>query len=107
MALAERFFKTFLSPYLLLNMPVVGNNDGLFLCPLTVGRFLAPRRARRIYRQSLLFRHIVVGLVRARVIGRPGLLRRSLFLVLSSAHILKSEKWSPRLVRSRKTSPAF
>jgi hypothetical protein len=31
MALAERFFKTFLSPYLLLNWPVVGNNGGLFL----------------------------------------------------------------------------
>src|SRR5262245_17090675 len=30
MVLAERLFKNFLSPYLLLNRPVVGNNDGLF-----------------------------------------------------------------------------
>src|SRR5262245_61160167 len=57
--------------------------------------------------QLLLFRHDVLGLERARVIGRPGLLRRGLFLVLLRAHILKSGKWSPRLVRSRKTSPTF
>ena len=46
MALAERFFKTFLSPYLLLNWPVVGNNGGFFfrlfpgLIPVDTGCYL-------------------------------------------------------------------